>query len=207
MFRKKDKEKPIRPPLPPQLRQTIRQTNWKLVPTIFPLLLSTALNVLLMLLIKASLDAALAGDTGRFKDILLPMLVGVVCFIPVDLLSAWMRGRYIRFVNQTLKGRYIDRVFAKNISEFQSEHLALYLSNITNDMNSIEQRYFISLHEILRRGFGALGGVIILLDVHWVVAVTALISGALAALVALRSGRGLEKQEGERSAFLRQYTI
>lgn len=207
MFRKKDKEKPIRPPLPPQLRQTIRQTNWKLVPTIFPLLLSTALNVLLMLLIKASLDAALAGDTGRFKDILLPMLVGVVCFIPVDLLSAWMRGRYIRFVNQTLKGRYIDRVFAKNISEFQSEHLALYLSNITNDMNSIEQRYFISLHEILRRGFGALGGVIILLDVHWVVAVTALIPGALAALVALRSGRGLEKHEGELSDFLRQYTI
>jgi ABC-type multidrug transport system fused ATPase/permease subunit len=160
-----------------------------------------------MLLIRESLDAALAGDPGRVRDVVLPMLLGVACFIPVELFSAWMRGRYLRYVNQSMKGRYIDRVFAKNISEFQSQHLALYLSNITNDMNSVEQRYFISLHEILNRGFGAMAGVIILLNVHWLVAVMALIPGVIAAYVAIRSGRGLEKHEGERSGFLKQYTI
>lgn len=207
MARGSTKKKQAQAPLPPDLKQTIRRVRWRLLPTAIPMLLSSALNVLLMLLIKESMDAALAGDPGRLKIILLPMLLGVVAFIPVDLFSAWMRGRYIRHVNQTMKGRYIDRVFAKNISEFQSEHLALYLSNITNDMNSVEQRYFISLHEILRRGFGALAGVIILLGVHWAVAVLALIPGFIIAYVALRSGRGLEKHEGERSDFLQQYTI
>ena len=207
MARNKSPRKQAPTPLPPDLKETLRGLRWGLLPTALPLLLSSGLNVLLTLLIKESMDAALAGNTGRLKDILLPMLLGVVAFLPVDLLSAWMRGRYIRRVNQTLKGRYIDRVFAKNISEFQSEHLALYLSNITNDMNSVEQRYFISLHEILRRGFGALAGVIILLGVHWAVAVLALIPGFIIAYVALRSGRGLEKHEGERSDFLQQYTI
>jgi len=207
MARGSTKKKQAQAPLPPDLKQTVRRIRWRLLPTAIPMLLSSALNVLLMLLIKESMDAALAGDPGRLKIILLPMLLGVVAFIPVDLFSAWMRGRYIRHVNQTMKGRYIDRVFAKNISEFQSEHLALYLSNITNDMNSVEQRYFISLHEILRRGFGALAGVIILLGVHWAVAVLALIPGFIIAYVALRSGRGLEKHEGERSDFLQQYTI
>lgn len=207
MARNKSPRKQAPTPLPPDLKETLRGLRWGLLPTALPLLLSSGLNVLLTLLIKESMDAALAGNTGRLKDILLPMLLGVVAFLPVDLLSAWMRGRYIRHVNQTMKGRYIDRVFAKNISEFQSEHLALYLSNITNDMNSVEQRYFISLHEILRRGFGALAGVIILLGVHWAVAVLALIPGFIIAYVALRSGRGLEKHEGERSDFLQQYTI
>ncbi len=207
MAGRKTVEKRAQTPLPPDLKQTVRRIRWRLLPTAIPMLLSSALNVLLMLLIKESMDAALAGDPDRLRNILLPMLLGVVAFIPVDLFSAWMRGRYIRHVNQTMKDRYIDRVFAKNISEFQSEHLALYLSNITNDMNSVEQRYFVSLHEILRRGFGALAGVIILLEVHWAVAVLALIPGFIIAYVALRSGRGLEKHEGERSDFLQQYTI
>ena len=207
MARNKSPRKQVPAPLPPDLKETLRGLRWGLLPTALPLLLSSGLNVLLTLLIKESMDAALAGNTGRLKDILLPMLLGVAAFLPVDLLSAWMRGRYIRRVNQTLKGRYIDRVFAKNISEFQSEHLALYLSNITNDMNSVEQRYFISLHEILKRSLGALAGVIILLNVHWGVAATALIPGVIVAMVALRSGRGLEKHEGERSGFLKDYTV
>ncbi len=122
-------------------------------------------------------------------------------------MSAWTKGRYLRFANQSMKGRYIDRVFKKDISEFQGQHLALYLSNITNDMNSIEQRYFLSLYEIMRGAFGAIGGIIILLEVHWAVAALAFIPGIVVAIVALRSGKGLEKHEGERSDFLQQYTI
>ncbi|NLB51138.1 MAG: ABC transporter ATP-binding protein [Clostridiaceae bacterium] len=207
MARRQSHKKQGATPLPSDLKETLRQLRWGLLPAALPLLASSGLNVLLMLMIKESMDAALAGNTGRLKDILLPMLLGVVAFLPVELMSAWMRGRYIRRINQTLKGRYIDRIFAKNISEFQNEHLALYLSNITNDMNSVEQRYFISMHEILRRGLGALAGVIILLNVHWGVAATALIPGIIVAWVALRSGRGLEKHEGERSGFLKDYTV
>ncbi|NLA71823.1 MAG: ABC transporter ATP-binding protein [Clostridiaceae bacterium] len=207
MSRPIKKQKEPRKPLPPDLVNLLRRTRRELIPAALPMVMSAALNVFLMLLMKKSLDAALTGDLAQVKNAILPIVLGALLFIPVDLLSAWMRGRYMRFANESLKGRYIDRVFKKNISEFQGEHLALYLSNITNDMNSIEQRYFLSLFEILRQFIGALGGAIILFSVNWIVAVLALIPGAFVSFIALRSGRGLEKHEGERSDFLKQYTI
>jgi len=189
------------------LKKTIRRTRWQLIPAAFARLLSTALNVYLMLLIRDNLDAALKGDVGQIETVALPIVIATLLYVPLDLLSAWTKGRYLRFANQSMKGRYIDRVFKKDISEFQGQHLALYLSNITNDMNSIEQRYFLSLYEIMRGAFGAIGGIIILLEVHWAVAALAFIPGIVVAIVALRSGKGLEKHEGERSDFLQQYTI
>ena len=189
------------------LKKTIRRTRWHLIPAAFARLLSTALNVYLMLLIRDNLDAALKGDVGQIETVALPIVIAALLYVPLDLLSAWTKGRYLRFANQSMKGRYIDRVFKKDISEFQGQHLALYLSNITNDMNSIEQRYFLSLYEIMRGAFGAIGGIIILLEVHWAVAALAFIPGIVVAIVALRSGKGLEKHEGERSDFLQQYTI
>ncbi|HZK29598.1 MAG TPA: ABC transporter ATP-binding protein [Clostridia bacterium] len=201
------KQKEPRQPLPPDLARMLRRARLKLIPAAVPMVMSAALNVFLMLLIKKSLDAALTGDLAQVKSIILPIVVGAFLFIPVDLLSAWTRGLYVRFANESIKGRYIDRVFKKNINEFQGEHLALYLSNITNDMNLIEQRYFLSFYELLRQGIGAVGGAVILFSVNWIVAILALIPGAIVSVVALRSGRGLEKHEGERSDFLRQYTI
>ena len=181
------------------LKKTIRRTRWHLIPAAFARLLSTALNVYLMLLIRDNLDAALKGDVGQIETVALPIVIAALLYVPLDLLSAWTKGRYLRFANQSMKGRYIDRVFKKDISEFQGQHLALYLSNITNDMNSIEQRYFLSLYEIMRGAFGAIGGIIILLEVDWAVAALAFIPGIVVAIVALRSGKGLEKHEGERS--------
>ena len=190
-----------------ELKQTLRRARRPLIPAALARLLSTALNVYIMLLIRDNLDAALQGELAELKTIVLPIVIAVLLFVPLDLLSAWTKGRFIRTANQLMKGRYIDRVFKKDISEFQGQHLALYLSNITNDMNSVEQRYFLSLYEIMRGAFGALGGIIILLSVHWLVAVLAFVPGAIVAVVALRSGKGLEKHEGERSDFLSQYTI
>ena len=69
MFKKTSPDKQSRPLLPPDLKRTLRRTRWKLLPASIPLLLSSALNVLLMLLIRESLAAALAGDPGRVRGV------------------------------------------------------------------------------------------------------------------------------------------
>lgn len=200
-------KKEERKPLPPDLRKSIRRARLHLLPAFFPAILGTLLNIYLTIGIKEIMDAALAGDLSWVKAFALPMALTLLLFIPVDLLSAWAKGFYLRRANEILKGRYIDRVFAKNISEFQDQNLALYLSNITNDMNSVEQRYFLSIHEIMRQGLSALGGIIILYSVSWATALLAFIPGIIVSIFATRSGRGLERHEGERSDFLKDYTI
>ena len=101
------------------LKKTIRRTRWQLIPAAFARLLSTTLNVYLMLLIRDNLDAALKGDVGQIETVALPIVIATLLYVPLDLLSAWTKGRYLRFANQSMKGRYIDRVFKKDISEFQ----------------------------------------------------------------------------------------
>ena len=207
MVKAKRPKKDKRLPLPPDLAACLRKARAFLLPAALPALLNSGLNVVLMLLLKESLDAAMAGQVDVIIGLLPKLFLLVLLFIPSDLFSAWVRGLYLRRANSLIKGRYIDRVFQKNISEFQNQHLALYLSNITHDMNTVEQRYFLSLYEAMRRAFSALGGMVILVNVNWLVALLALVPSAIVSFFAVRSGRGLEKHEGERSDFLKDYTI
>ncbi len=207
MARTKGPKKDKRLPLPPDLAACLRKARVFLLPAALPAILNSGLNVVLMLLLKESLDAAMAGQVDVIIGLMPKLFLLVLLFIPSDLFSAWVRSLYLRRANSLIKGRYIDRVFQKNISEFQNQHLALYLSNITHDMNTVEQRYFLSLYEAMRRAFSALGGMVILVNVNWLVALLALVPSAIVSFFAVRSGRGLEKHEGERSDFLKDYTI
>ncbi len=205
MMKKKDKTP--RQKFPNDLKKTIRKALVMLVPSTIPVAIGTGINIYLMILMQRVLDAAVKGQSEAISSIILPFSIGLALFIPVDLLISWMRGLYIRHANMLMKQRYIQRVFDKNISEFQSENNALYLSNVTNDMNTIEQRFYISIYEIFRTTIRIIGGVIILSMVNWLVLALAILIGVVVFTIGIRSGRSLEKDEGERSDFLKQYTI
>lgn len=203
----KRKEKTPRQPFPPELKRTIRRALLMLLPSALPVAVGDALNVYLAILTQRLLDASLTGQSDYIARIVAPFFIGLALFIPVDLLTSFMRGCYIRRANTLMKQRYVQRVFAKNISEFQSENRALYLSNITNDMNTVEQRYFASLFSILQSSITFLGGIFILsMTKSWIPVVAAAI-GVLLIFFGMRSGRSLEKDEGERSGFLTKYTV
>lgn len=203
----KGKEKTPRQPLPPELKRTIRRALLMLLPTAVPVAVSQALNVYLAILTQRLLDASLTGQSDHIARIVAPFFIGLALFIPVDLLSSFLRGCYIRRANTLMKQRYVERVFAKNISEFQSENRALYLSNITNDMNTVEQRYFASLYSILAASVTFFGGIFILSKTKSWIPVVASGVGVLLIFFGMRSGRSLEKSEGERSDFLTKYTV
>ncbi len=193
--------------MPPELKRTIRRALLMLLPTAVPVAVSQALNVYLAILTQRLLDASLTGQSDHIARIVAPFFIGLALFIPVDLLSSFLRGCYIRRANTLMKQRYVERVFAKNISEFQSENRALYLSNITNDMNTVEQRYFASLYSILAASVTFFGGIFILSKTKSWIPVVASGVGVLLIFFGMRSGRSLEKSEGERSDFLTKYTV
>ena len=199
--------KPPRRPLPDDLRKTIRKALMMLLPAALPVAANRGLNIYLMILLQRMIDAALAGQSAYISGIMLPFFLALSLFIPSDLLQALMEGQYIRRANTLMKQRYIGRVFEKNINEFQSENNALYLSNITNDMNSVEQRYFLPIFQVLSSSFQVLGGIVVISFVNWWVLLIAIAIGLIIFFTGLRSGRSLEKHEDERSGFLKRYTV
>lgn len=203
----RQKEKTPRQPFSPELKRTIRRALLMLLPSVLPVIASKALNVYLMILMQRLLDAALTGQSSYISSIIIPFFVGLALFIPLDLVSSFARGCYIRRANTLMKQRYVQRVFAKNISEFQSENRALYLSNITNDMNTVEQRYFVALYNVFESFLAFLGGVVMVSIAQWWLSLIASALGVFILVAGMRSGRSLEKSEGERSDFLTKYTV
>jgi len=193
--------------LPPALKRTIRRALLPLIPAFLPITAGVALNVYLAILTQRLLDAALTGQSDYIATVAAPFFIGLSLFIPIELLTAFTRGCYIRRSNALMKQRYVQRVFEKNISEFQSENRALYLSNITNDMNTVEQRYFTSLYTVFEASVSFFGGIVLISMTKSWLAIVASGVGVLLISFGMRSGRSLEKDEGERSDFLKSYTV
>ncbi len=201
------KTKARRQPFPFALKRTIRRALLPLIPSSLPITAGAALNVYLGILTQRLLDAALTGQSGYIEKIIAPFFIGLALFIPIELLTSFTRGCYIRRANTLMKQRYVERVFAKNISEFQSENQALYLSNVTNDMNTVEQRYFVSLYTALEASVALFGGIILISMTKTWLSLVASGIGVLLIFFGTRSGRSLEKAEGERSDYLAKYTV
>ncbi|MDA3731126.1 ABC transporter ATP-binding protein [Niameybacter massiliensis] len=94
------------------------------------------------------MDIALSGDMTNFRSASIDLIVMAIVLVPLCILVAITRALYKRKANLTIKHYYVNGVFNKNISEFQKENNAKYISCLTNDFNLLEVNLIDSLYEI-----------------------------------------------------------
>lgn len=94
------------------------------------------------------LDYALAGNMDVFRRDVTEIILLAVLMAVLGLLVAVSNNYYRRKATACLKQYYIGKVFGKNLSEFQKENNAKYLSAITNDFNTLENNFIVSIFTI-----------------------------------------------------------
>lgn len=94
------------------------------------------------------MDIALSGDMTHFKSASIALIAMAIILVPLCILVAITRALYKRKANLSIKRYYVKGVFNKNISEFQKENNAKYVSCLTNDFNLLEVNLIDSLYEI-----------------------------------------------------------
>lgn len=113
------------------------------------------------------LDMALKGDISAMKAETLPLLAGAVLLVPLGVAEALTGNFYRRKVNLNIKNYYIEKVFGKNIREFQKENNGRYLSAMTNDFNTLETNLIMGIYAVGKAVISFLAGIWLLSTVDY----------------------------------------
>lgn len=121
--------------------------------TVFVLLTGAFLQNVIAIFLQQVLDIAVDGTK---EDIYQMAIIGIA-FVAV-MAVFWMAERFFRnaFIEKalvSLKNEVCERILQKNISTFQRETTATYLSALSNDMNAIENNYLQSIFLIVLNVF------------------------------------------------------
>lgn len=176
----------------------------------FPFILSAifaiGFSTLAMVYSSEMLNLALATDFEGMKANLLPLALFTLLNIPAQGLVAYTSATWTKKFNLAVKNTYIKKLFSKNINEFQDERNALYLSNLTNDMNTIETRFLVPVREIAYGFLLLITGILVIVSIDLTLMLT--IGGVVILIVvgSLLMGKPLEKPESQKSLLLKEYT-
>lgn len=151
-------------------------------------------------------DAALAGQLDMLKAEAFKISIAISMTLIFGILASYTRGLYLYKSLVNIKMDYVEGLFDKNINEFQAENNAIYLSAITNDMNSIEKNYFEGIYSVGNSFIAFIVAFIVIASVSPMVlflgASISIVSGLLAIVVA----KPLQRHEKQRSDLFQGYT-
>lgn len=98
--------------------------------------------------IKDIIDIAFYRNGEGFMDEVVIISILAVGVLVTNTILSVLKGFYRKDANLRLKKDYLQRVFRKNINEFNNESSARYVSNITNDINTIDTNFIDALFEL-----------------------------------------------------------
>ncbi len=151
-------------------------------------------------------DAALAGQLDMLKAEAFKISIAISMTLIFGILASYTRGLYLYKSLVNIKMDYVEGLFDKNINEFQAENNAIYLSAITNDMNSIEKNYFEGIYSVGNSFIAFIVAFIVIASVSpmalFLGASISIVSGLLAIAVA----KPLQRHEKQRSDLFQGYT-
>lgn len=172
------------------------------------LILSIAVSIegYVSIKIMKIIDYGLDGNMELFKKESFVAFILVSILLPLNILATVTRGLYINKSLIKAKVYYVDRLFKKNINEFQEENNAKYLSALTNDMNNIEGKYLIGIYETGASLIRFLVSFIVIASVSPLALFIGLGVSCLSAIITMLMGKPLQKHERQRSDLFEGYT-
>ncbi|MDF2904793.1 MAG: transporter related [Herbinix sp.] len=168
--------------------------------------LSTTLDGIVTIKMMRLLDYAFRGDLEILKQKAPELLILAVFMVPLGILAAVTNNFYKRKANSKIKKYYVERVFGKNIAEFQKENNAKYLSSITNDFETLENNLITGIYSVCNGAVSFIVGFWILstVDVRMLLLATGIIIVNL--IISKVTSKPTKKAYKERSDMFGDYT-
>ncbi|NLL00046.1 MAG: ABC transporter ATP-binding protein [Clostridiales bacterium] len=182
----------------------------KIIPYFILALIVTGINAVLdglvNIRIMKMLDLAIAGKMDAMKQMIPQMLIMATLLVPMGILVGVTSSYYRRKANVALKKYYMQKVFAKNIAEFQKENNAKYMSSMTNDFNTLEMNLINGIFSVFEGLMTFLVGIWLLSTVDPRMIILAFILIAINLLISILTSKPTKKANKERSDMFDSYT-
>lgn len=183
---------------------------FKIIPYLILAIIVSGLNAFLdgfaNIRIMKLLDFAISGQMKDLKQqipLVLPLAFGLV---PMGILVGMASNLYKRKANTALKKYYLNKVFGKNIAEFQKENNAKYLSSMTNDFNTLENNLITGIYTVFEAVATFMVGIWLLSTVDERMIILAFILIIINMTISLVASKPTKKASKERSDMFDSYT-
>ena len=151
------------------------------------------------------IDTAIENDMELFKRESINGLIVVLVSLPIGVLASYTKSLFLLKSLVKTKMDYVDKLFMKNINEFQAENNAIYLSAMTNDMNTIEKKYLEGIYEVGNSFIGFAVSFIVIASVSPSVLFIGIGISVVSAILSMIVGKPLQRHEKNRSELFEGY--
>ena len=182
----------------------------KVLPVLlFALIIATAnqvLDGLVSIRIMKVVDCVTTQNHTIFREEIAKLLIYAAILVPLGFLMAYGKGLYKKQAIVTLKKHYVQKIFNKDINQFQSENTAVYYSTLTNDLSNIEMNYIDGIYEVFMNISSFIVGIAIITYVSPWALLAGVIVGLVGALATIVVNKPLQKHQMKRSELYKDYT-
>jgi len=151
------------------------------------------------------INIALKGQWDLFLDQAKLVMLYAILLLPVNLITSFVKSFVVKDVMIHMKGDYIKKVFQKNISEFQNDNNALYVSALTNDFNLIEKDYVEQIINMLEGFINFATSILIIFLINPLILLIGIAMIGLNAIISILSSKPIKKHNKERSEMMSKY--
>ena len=144
----------------PFVKELFRNNKLYLAMTVFAALLGAAGNLVISWLIKEGADL-ISGDCPYGIGTLLLIAAGsLLLFVIAGVLDYFYLSGFRAKAIRQYRAYVFDRILEKGVQAFAGENTSLYLSALSNDVNTIESSFIVPLQDVIQvvvTFIGALG--------------------------------------------------
>lgn len=188
----------------------MKKAIWKAWPFLILALIVALFNAILdgmiSIYIMKIVDSTLSKNNGLFMETTKKLLIASIILLPASILLSYTKGLFKAKSMISMKKSFVDKVFHKNINEFQKDNNAKYVSSLTNDMNTMEMNYISAIYETGFNIIYFIVGFIIIASVSLYAVGIGIIIGVISTILSMLTSKPLQKHQTHRSNLFEDYT-
>lgn len=188
------------------MKKVYNRTLYLLAATLLVGAVAKAVSGYMTLLTRDLVDASFLPGMPGFSDIALRMVLFALVLFFLETLLSFVKGYYRKKTNVNLKMFYLEKVFQKNINEFNKDSNAKYVSHMMSDLNTVDQDYIDGIFELALSVISFVITIVIIGGVSLELLVIVLVVGALVGTLSNVLSKPIQKLYEERSGLYDKYT-
>lgn len=162
--------------------------------------------VFVSIVIQNLVDTAINGNRKLFLNTAIFSIVYFIGLSLINYFNEYTKAAYLKKTLTFLKKDIFKSIINKSYSDFNSKNSSEYISNLTNDLKSIEDNYFSSIIDIVENIFIFIFTLTLLIYINIYVTLVLCLVGTFMLLVPYVWGKYIQNSENDLSNSFTNFT-
>lgn len=170
------------------------------------IVLSAATNVSLAFVLKAIVDVGIEGNMSKFYKTMIFSVAYVVATFLIEYIKKLLQAQLIKKALLSLREEVFSSILDSDISSFNEDNSAKYISNLTNDINILEQDYFTNILEMTANIVAFIIATVAIITVNIYITIGVFLISFIPILIPILFGNKVSKLKNTYSTNLGSFT-